>query len=301
MHVFDRRAVRLHRDRAAARFDDHRFLFDEVGARLLDRLDDVRRRFPRILDLGTRTGLLASRLAAHPGTETVVAADLSEAMIRRAPQLGVVADEEALPFAEGAFDLVVSNWGLHWVNDLPGCLTQIRRILRPDGLFLAAFPGGDTLYELRRAFLEAEAAAEDGMSPRTSPLADVRDAGSLLQRAGFALPVVDVDTITVTYVNALLLMRELRGMGEANAVRERRRSFTRRGTMAEAWAEYHARFAESDGRVPATFQILFLTAWAPHPDQQKPLRPGTAAARLADALDSEERPAGDKADPRRRR
>lgn len=297
MNVFDRRAVRRHRDRAAPELDGHRFLFDEVGARLLDRLDDVNRDFARVLDLGGR----AAGLAGRRGVGGIVSADLSEAMVRLAPSPRVVADEEALPFADAAFDLVVSNFALHWVNDLPGALIQVRRALKADGLFLAAMPGGETLHELRRSLLEAEAAVEGGASPRTSPFADVRDAGALLQRAGFALPVVDTDTITVTYADALALMRDLRFMGEANAVVARRKAMTRRETLFVAAAKYHALFADKDGRLPATFEILFLTAWAPHDSQQKPLRPGSAAARLSDVLDAEEKAAGEKADPARRR
>ena len=235
------------------------------------------------------------------GVGDVVSADLSDAMVRHAPAPRVVADEEALPFAVGAFDLVVSNFALHWVNDLPGALIQIRRALKADGLFLAAMPGGETLHELRRSLLEAEAAVEGGASPRTSPFADVRDAGALLQRAGFALPVVDTDTITVTYADALALMRDLRSMGETNAVVARRKGMTRRETLFAAASRYQALFADDDGRLPATFEILFLTAWAPHQSQQKALRPGSAAARLSDALDAEEKEAGEKADPTRRR
>ena len=297
MNVFDRRAVRLHRDRSAARWDSHRFLVDEVGARLLDRLNDVNRDFSEVLDLGCR----ATGIETRRGIGRVVSADLSEAAVRRAPPLRVVADEEALPFADGAFDLVVSNFVLHWVNDLPGALLQIRRALKPDGLLLAAMPGGETLHELRRSLLEAEAAVEGGASPRASPFADVRDAGALMQRAGFALPVVDTDQITVTYGDALALMRDLRFMGESNAVNARRKCATRRETLFAAAARYRDLFAGSDGRLPATFEILFMTAWAPHESQQKPLRPGSAAARLSDALDAAEQPAGEKADPTRRR
>lgn len=300
MTVFDRRAVRRHRDRAAAGLDGHGFLFDEIGERLVDRLDDINRRFTRVLDLGGRTGGhkgggLARRLSAREGVETVVTADLSEAMTRAAPRPAIVADEEMLPFAEGAFDLIVSNCSLHWVNDLPGALIQIRRALRPDGLFLAAMAGGETLHELRGALMGAESAVEGGASPRVSPVADLRDAGALLQRAGFALPVADTDTITVTYPDALALMRDLRGMGETNAVAARRKGFTRRETLLRAAAGYVSEFGDAEGRIPATFQVLYLTGWAPHPDQQKPLRPGSAAGRLADALDAEEVPTGDKA------
>lgn len=298
MTVFDRRAVRLHRDRAAAGLAGFDFLFTEVGERLLDRLDDITRRFHMALDLGCHGGILAGRLAGRGGIETLVACDLSEAMARRAGSLALAADEERLPFADGVFDLVLSNLSLHWVNDLPGALVQIRRALKPDGLFLGTLLGGATCRELRQALAEAEIAQEGGLSPRVSPLAEVRDAGNLLQRAGFALPVADADTLTVSYADPLKLMADLRGMGEANAVLARRKTPTRRATLAAAAERYSALFADADGRVPATFEVIYLTAWAPHPSQQKPARPGSARARLADALGTAEIPAGDKARPR---
>jgi SAM-dependent methyltransferase len=212
--------------------------------------------------------------------------------------LRLAADEEALPFADASFDLALSCLSLHWVNDLPGALVQLRRALKPDGLFLAAMLGAGTLDELRGAWVEAESAEEGGVSPRVSPFADLADAAALLQRAGFALPVADADTITVTWPDPFALMRELRGMGETNAAEGRRRAPSRRGTLLAAAAAYAERHADADGRIPATFRVLYLSGWAPAADQPKPLRPGSATARLADALDAEERPAGDKARPR---
>jgi len=294
MEVFDRRLVRRHRERAAARLEHHDFLFREVAERLVDRLLDTKHRFPLALDLGCRGGELARLALGRSGIERLVEIDLTLGLLRRAKGLAVVADEEALPFADASFDLILSNLALHWVNDLPGALIQARRALKPDGLFLAALLGGETLRELRAALLEAEVEVEGGAGPRVSPFADVRDGGALLQRTGFALPVVDRDTIAVTYPTALALMRDLRGMGETNAVAALRRGFSRRTTLLRAAALYEERFAGSDGRIPATFEVIYLTAWAPHGSQQKPLRPGSAAARLAAALDSEERPAGDK-------
>jgi SAM-dependent methyltransferase len=194
------------------------------------------------------------------------------------------ADEEALPFAEASLDLVVSGLALHLVNDLPGTLIQIRRALKPDGLLLAALLGGATLTELRQAFLIAEEELEGGASPRVAPFADVRDLGGLLQRAQFALPVVDSDTVTVTYRDPLALMLELRAMGASNPLIERSRRPLRRATLARAIEVYTERFALADGRVPATFEIVTLTAWSPHPSQPKPLRPGSATTRLADVL-----------------
>ncbi len=282
MRVFDRQAVRRHRERAAAAFDAHAFLFEEVAGRIADRLDDVRRDFARILDLGARGGVMARALGARGGRPFVVHVDLAEPLVRGLPG-AVVADAEALPFA-GGFDLVVSCLDLHWVNDLPGALVQIRRALRPDGLFLAALLGGDTLAELREAWLAAEIEIEGGAGPRVSPFADGRDAGALLQRAGFALPVVDTDRITVTYADAIALMRDLRGMGEANAVALRRRGGTRRATLLRAAAIYGERFAGADGRVRATVEVVTMTGWAPHAAPQQPLKPGSATMRLADAL-----------------
>jgi SAM-dependent methyltransferase len=298
MNVFDRAAVRRHRDRAAAGLDGHDFLFGEIGERLADRLDDVTRRFPRALDLGCHGGQLGRLLHGRGGIETLVQCDLSPQMARRAGGVGLAASEEFLPFADASFDLVLSCLSLHWVNDLPGALVQVRRALKPDGLFLAAMLGGETLKELRTALAESEIAEEGGLSPRISPFADVRDAGDLLGRAGFALPVVDVDTVMVSYADPLELMADLRGMGETNAVAERRKRFSRRATLMNATARYRDQFADEDGRIPATFQVIYLTAWMPHPSQQKALKPGSAGARLADALDTTEISAGEKAKPR---
>ena len=284
--IFDRLALRRHRDRAAATIDRHDFLLREAADRLTDRLDVVRRTFPIAVDLGARTGLLASLLMGRGGIETLVEIESSPAMAKRSRAGGprVVGEIEFLPFGEASVDLAISCLALHWVDDLPGALAQIRRMLRPDGLFLASMFGGDTLVELRRAMIEAEIAVASGASPRLSPLVQIRDAGALLQRAGFAMPVVDRDTITVTYASALELMRDLRAIGETNAREDRPRGFTSRAVMLGTARRYAELFAGADGRIPATFEILTLTAWAPHESQRKPLRPGSATARLADAL-----------------
>jgi len=282
--VFDRHAVRRHRDRAAPRFDAHRFLFDETADRLLDRLDDIKRRFPTALDLGCHTGLLAKAMAGRGGIETLVQCDPAPEMVQRASGLRLVAEEDLLPFGTARFDLVLSLLSLHWVNDLPGALVQINRSLKPDGLFLGCLLGGDTLSELRAAWMAAEIDVEGGASPRVSPFVDVRDAGALLQRAGFALPVVDSDVITVSYGDPMSLMQDLRWMGESNAVRTRRTGFTRRRTLLRAAEIYVERFGR-DGRLPATFQVITLTGW--HPDktaQQQPLRRGSGQTSLADVL-----------------
>ncbi|WP_420346473.1 methyltransferase domain-containing protein [Pelagibius sp.] len=302
--VFDRRSLRLHRDRAAATLAEHDFLLREVGERLLDRLGDIRRDFPLALDLGCHHGvvadLLASGAAGKTTVGTMIQADLSLPLARLAAKKlspALVADEETLPFAPGSLDLVVSLLSLHWVNDLPGALLQIGQALKPDGLFLAAMIGGNSLAALRSALMDAEMEIEGGASPRVSPFADLRDMGGLLQRAGFALPVTDVDSITVSYSSALALMQDLRGMGESNASKERRRTIMRRETLLRAAALYEERFADADGRIPAVFDIIYLTGWRPHGSQQKALRPGSAAARLAAALDSQEVAAGEAAPP----
>ncbi len=209
--------------------------------------------------------------------------------------LAVAADEEALPFRAGALDLVVSALALQFVNDLPGALVQIRRALKPDGLLLAALVGGDTLVELRQAMAEAEAEIEDGVSPRVAPFVDVRAAGALLQRAGFALPVTDVDRLTVRYASPLALMHDLRRMGATNPLVERSRRPLKRAVLRRMLEVYAERFADADGRIRATFDIVWLSGWVPHESQQQPLAPGSAQQRLADALGTREVPAGEKA------
>jgi NADH dehydrogenase [ubiquinone] 1 alpha subcomplex assembly factor 5 len=281
--MFDRRAWRRHRERAA-RAGSVDFLHDEVAERLGDRLDLVNREFPRTLDLGARHGLMARALAGRAGAEWVVAAEPAPASLSRAPAPRVAADPELLPFADASFDLVVSNLVLHWAGDLPGALVQLRRALKPDGLLLAAMLGGQTLVELRTAMFEAELAAEGGVSPRVSPAVELSDAAALLQRAGFAMPVADSETITVGYPDLLALLRDLRGMGETNALQARRRNFMRRATLVHAAALYAERFGDGDGRLTATFEILFLSGWAPHASQPQALPRGSARFRLVDAL-----------------
>lgn len=207
-------------------------------------------------------------------------------MIRQAPAPRIVCDEEFLPFRMGSLDLVSSALTLHWVNDLPGTLIQARQALRPDGLFIAALFGGETLKELRESLMQAELECEGGVSPRISPFADVRDLGSLLQRAGFALPVVDADPITVRYETAFHLLRDLKAMGETSALNDRRRVPLRRQTLLRMAEIYQERFADADGRIRATFEFLYATGWAPHESQQKPLKPGSAEVKLEDALKS---------------
>ena len=283
MLVFDRGLVRRRRARFAGCFAMAGFLVDEVVERLLDRLGDIRRDFRRVLVLGAPRGLVETALAGRFGIEVVVAADPAPAMLAKSG-LRVVADAEALPFATDRFDLVLSPMILHWVNDLPGTLVQLRACLAQDGLLMLALPGGETLAELRQCLTQAELECEGGAGPRVSPFADVRDAGSLLQRADFALPVVDVDRITVSYADPLRLLRDLGRMGEGNALLQRRPGPLRRLTLARACQLYDELFGDAEGRVPATFDILFMVGWKPHPSQQQPARRGSGRTRLADAL-----------------
>ncbi|WP_420403416.1 methyltransferase domain-containing protein [Nisaea sp.] len=303
MLVFDRAQVRRNRDRAAGDYAAHDFLKREITERVVDRMCDIQRRFPRLLDLGSHSGLLRRGLAPKLGVEWTVCLDPSDRFAGMASASGpaVAAEEELLPFAPASFDAIVSTLSLHWVNDLPGALVQARECLKPDGLFLGAMLGGETLHELRAALTEAEIEVLGGAGPRVSPFAELQDAAGLMQRAGFALPVVDSDLLTVTYENVFLLMHELRGMGEGNAIVTRRKGMTPRTVFLRAAEIYQARHGGPNGRVPASFQILYLTGWAPHASQQKPLRPGSATHRLADALDGTEISAGDPAQPGRNR
>src|SRR5476649_709233 len=279
--IFDRRLLRTRQRRARA-LGPETFLIDRVADELGERLSAVLRQFQRAADLGTPTDALRRVLMAGGKVAMIVGAD------------SVTIDEETLPFADGSLDLVVSALSLQFVNDLPGTLIQIRRALKPDGLLLAAMIVGDSLTELREAFAEAESEIEGGVSPRVAPFADVRELGALLQRAGFALPVVDSDRLTVRYATVIALMRDLRRMGATNILSERRRASLRRATLHRMTEIYAKHFADADGRLRATFEIVWLSGWAPHDSQQRPLKPGSATQRLADALGSQEISAGEK-------
>jgi SAM-dependent methyltransferase len=285
--IFDRMLLRARRQRAL-RLGPATFLLDQVADELANRLRLVLRRFDLAVDLGTPTAAVRAALLRDSAIATMIAVapmigPLS-GVHATAAGLRVAADEEALPFADHTLDLVVSALSLQAVNDLPGVLVQVRRALKPDGLFLAALLGGDTLAELRQSFAMAESELDGGVSPRVAPFPDLRDVGGLLQRAGFALPVTDVDRITVRYATPLMLLRDLRHMGAANPLVERRRVPLRRATLMRAMEVYAARFADPDDRARASFDIIWLSGWSPHESQQKPLRPGSAQKRLADVL-----------------
>lgn len=287
--LFDRPLIAARRRRAiAAAVPGTDFLVDHVAEDIAERLAAVSRRFDTAVAIGGPTDALARAVADTGRAREVLRADVFAAGPdgRRRPDL--VLDDERLPFADESLDLVVSGLALQWVNDLPGALVQIRRALRPDGLFLATFIGGDSLMELRRAFLTAESERRGGASPRVAPFADVRDLGGLLQRAGFALPVTDVDRLTLRYPTPFHLMRELAALGAANPLTERPRGLTSPRLLARAAELYADEFSDPDGRVRATITLVSMSGWAPHASQQKPLKPGSAKTRLATALGADE-------------
>lgn len=277
MRLFDRIAHRRHRDRAAATVDRVAPILRDVAERLLDRLDDTTHRFTQALDVGGR-GIVAPLLRAR-GIATV-SCDISPAMAARNDLPAVAADEEFLPFGANSFDLIVASLSLHWVNDLPGALIQLRHALRPDGLLLASLPAAGTLAELRAALTETEATLAGGAAPRIAPFPDLRDCAALLQRAGFALPVADVEDIQLLYADPLDLLRDLRAAGEANALRLRHRPTP----PAPLFPAALAALPRNGARVPATLHLAVLTGWAPAATQPQPLRPGSGRIALADAL-----------------
>jgi SAM-dependent methyltransferase len=285
--IFDRQAYRRRRERAVGLNGDI-FLAQDVAGHLAERLGAINRHFVRGLDLHSRAAVFPTlRPFADSWVRTGFAWD----------HPGVLADEEILPFADDSFDVVTSVLSLHAVNDLPGTLVQIRRVLKPDGVFIAGLFGGETLQELKLAFAAAEAEILGGASPRVSPFGDVREIGGLLQRVGFALPVADVERTIVRYRDIARLFEDLRALGETNVLVGRRSEVLSRRMLHAATAEYASRFADAEGRATATFDIVFLTGWAPHESQQKPLAPGSAKSRLADALGAEEKPTGEKPTP----
>lgn len=283
--IFDRAALIRKRKRAYQNIAAYNFLWDWTGTQISDRLKDIKRDFPLALEIGTRTppshiqewGQIAK-------IEHLFHLDLIQPSY--IPTSLAIGDEEVLPFGSETLDLIISNLTLHSVNDLPGALIQIRRALKPDGLFCAAMLGGETLWQLKEAFNHAELSLKGGLSPHIFPFADKQQMGGLMQRAGYALPVVDSDILTVTYPDIFGLMHDLRGMGEANIISARNKSYYGRRFFEEANTFYKEHFSDADGKLEAHFEIIFLIGWAPHESQQKPLRPGSAKTRLADALET---------------
>lgn len=290
--LFDLALGRRRKARAAKDYRQHRFLAERCALDVVQRLSAVNKAFPMVVNLTSHQSMLAdvagSPKSSLPGCEHYVECDPVSTML--GPNAGdrLLVDDEAVPFAASRVDLFISLLSLHHVNDLPGVLVQLRRALRPDGLLLAAMFGGETLIELRETLTQAEIDVSGGLSPRVSPFVDVRDAGGLLQRAGYALPVVDSDTITVTYKSVRALMQDLRGMGQTNILNDRSKSPLARRVLDRCEMLYRQNHGTAEGKLNATFEILYLTGWCPHDSQQKPMAPGTAKARLADALRTKE-------------
>ncbi len=281
---FEPRLVRQRKRRARATFRDAAFLHERVVADLADRLEAIPRPFERVLALGGG-GLFSEEVRRRPELSARIGAILET-------DLDLI-DPEHLPFAPDSFSLIVSPLALHWINDIAGALIQLRLAMKPDGLLLASLFGGETLNELRLSLIEAESEITGGAGPRVSPFAGLQDIAGLLQRAGYALPAADRDVVTVHYGEPMRLLADLRGMGETSALRERNPRALSRRILARAFEIYRARFSDGE-RVRATFEILTATGWSPHESQQKPLKPGSAKTRLADALKTKEQSAGEK-------
>ena len=282
--LFDRALLRKRRVRAMQEMPQADFLLRAVATELCERLKLIKREFAVALDLGSHTGTLAEGLGRLQNIDMILRADPALSLLRRSPCPAVVCEEDLLPFARNSLDLVAAPLSLHLVNDLPGALSQIAWALKPDGLFLCAVLGGSSLQELRQALLQAESELTGGAAARVAPFIDIRDMGNLLQRAGLALPVTDTDRLTVTYADMFALMGDLRRMGMTNALDARSRKPLVRSVLMRAAAIYEEKFRERPGRVRATFEIVYAAGWKPHESQQKPLRPGAAQHRLADAL-----------------
>ena len=278
--IFNRDLLRLRRDKTAGQFENHAFLLKEVTERLLDNLDDIKRDFRKVLNIGGHHQLMQK----YFDNALLIDQDLSFHKISALKKPVIQADEEFLPVKNNSLDLIFCALNLHWINDLPGALVQIFNSLKPDGLFIGASLGGETLFELRASMMKADIERLGGIRPHASPLMDVRDAGGLLQRAGFTLPVVNTERITVAYSSAFALMKELKGMGENNALIKCYKGLTTAAHMIRVAEIYAEDFANEDGRIPVTFDILYFQGWSPHESQQKPLKPGSAKMSLKDAL-----------------
>lgn len=290
--LIDPAALCRQRDRAAASFDQVDYLKRAVADRIMDRIDTIRRDLPRVLEAGCHTGMLTEMLLASPKVGEVLAFDPSPEMAARARARSgaevAVAGFDDVPFDGERFDAVVSAFALHWANDLPGSLIQLRQRLKPDGVLLVALAGGETLNHLRNCLAVAESDVMGGMSPRVLPMGDIRDMGGLIGRAGLTMPVADSDIITVTYPDLLTLLMELRQMGEGNAMTDRLTKATPKSVFLRAAELYQDQYGTADGRITVAFEIITLTGWAPDASQPQPLKPGSAQARLADALGVDE-------------
>ena len=284
--IFDKILLRKRRDRAAPHFEAHDFLHKRAVEEIVDRLETVTRSFPKAAAFGAGTGQLRPILSENCGVGDLIQAEASPAMAAHLSGVRIIADLEGIPFQDEYLDLAISLLDLHAANDAPGALVQLKRTLKPDGLLLAAFLGGDTLTELRQAFAAAETEILGGVSPRISPMIDVRAAGGLLQRAGFALPVIDRDPLSVRYESPLRLMQDLRGMAETNILHERLKGGLRRDVLMRACEVYAEQFSDEEGYVTATFEMIYLTAWRPAPSQPQPLKPGSAEVSLTEVLKS---------------
>ncbi len=295
--LFDRQLLARRRNRAAPKLAYYNFLVRRAFEDMCDRVDSIMRDFDRAAILGGGPGLV-DELGTHPAAAKIgwlTQSDLTSNVAVRLDRPALALDEEALPFAEESLDLVLAPWGLHWTNDLPGVLVQINHALKPDGFFAASLLGGSTLTELRQCLMTAESELTGGVDARVSPYAGTFDMAALLQRAGFAMPVADVDRVTVRYDNAFALMADLRGMGETSVLADRPAKPASRALFVRAAQLYTEKFSDPDGRIRATFEIIHAAGWAPHPDQPKPKRPGSATHRLADALGVTEKSLGEKA------
>ena len=296
--LIDDKAHIRNRDRAAANFDQFDFLKQAVTERIMDRIDTIRRDLPHVLDIGCHNGVLTEALLASPKITSVSAMDPSPEMARLTKQRcgvdAVAAPYDAIPFEGQQFDGIFSAFALHWANDLPGVLIQLRQRLKPDGVMVVALAGGETLGGLRAAMASAESEVSGGMSPRVLPMGDIRDMGGLISRAGLTMPVADSDTITVTYEHLFRLMADLRAMGESNAMNSRVKRMTGKSLLMRAAEIYQQRFGTDDGRISVDFEIITLTGWAPDASQPQPLKPGSAQQSLASALGVEERDAEEK-------
>ncbi|MBO6729266.1 MAG: methyltransferase domain-containing protein [Maricaulis sp.] len=295
--LFDRELLKRRRNRSARNLTQYSFLAKRAFDDMLDRVESITRDFDRAMILGGGPDL-QGEIQSRPASEKIGwlgQSDLAPRVATTLPHPALALDEERLPLADDSLDLVLAPLNLHWTNDLPGVLVQINRALKPDGFFAGALFGGSTLTELRQSLMSAETELHGGASARVSPLAGTFDMAALLQRAGFAMPVADIDRITVRYDNVFKLMHDLRGMAETNTLADRSRMPATRSLMLRAAEIYAERFADPDGRIRASFEIVHFGGWAPHPDQPKAKRPGSATARLADALGVKEQSAGEKA------